>query len=230
MSLNHFYQRNKKIVDSIIISSVPTLVSTVILRVITKEGNLLRDMLITGVSYAFMVIVVVLVRTVFFRPYKEYEGRWIEYIPNFERPFSICELKHRGGEYHFSGLNYDDNYLSNYVDFFSYDFICSSEDMFTYYTKSNSKSDCNGFGKVYAFTRNATGFFVAKGFFVDISNKHNPQIQHTRMIKWDGSFFNREEIKRLLPQNKPAKDLTDVQIIDCLKFYISDLFKENNND
>lgn len=124
-----------------------------------------------------------------FRKYKEYEGRWIEIIPDFSRKISICNLYFNDDGYHFDGFNYQDD-IKRPVKFKSQKFIENGEDGFFYITKCDLIHRPEGYGKVSFISRSDEGYYKGKGYFLDVSVVEDPKIHNTIMIKFNSSFCN----------------------------------------
>lgn len=142
---------------TIIMAIIPTVLVSIISKIASKIENTFFCIVVMICS-CFLSILIAYLFYVFlkekqeYNQYKEYEGKWLQYIPGFQRKFSICELKYskRDG-WKFVGTNIDDcNYES--VMFDSYKFIGDGPNSFFYVTDARASykpEKIEGFGKVY---------------------------------------------------------------------------------
>lgn len=133
--------------------------------------------------------------------YKNIEGVWIQYIPDFPRKIAICELSFDGDQYHFDGTNFDNDGRST-VFFNSYMFIEDTSSSFFYVTSAHEQykpKPIEGFGKVYNIERKVTGSYEAEGFFFDVSSALDgtaqKSLQTTFLFKLDEKFYKRHKKK-----------------------------------
>lgn len=155
-----------------------------------------------------------------FRKYKNYEGRWIEIIPNFPRTISICKLHFKDGEYHFDGCNYDAE-SGEPVKFQSEKFILSKNDEFFYISGSNQQHRPEGFGKVFSISNTDMGYYTADGYFFDVCPTGGQTVHNTKMIKFEEKFYDScLNIKR---GENPEK-FSDREIYDHVKEYVKKQF------
>ena len=218
-----------RIFESMTLSIIPAIFTCIFASV--NEKNL--KFIITSIILEYFVCCTlicifekILQRMNFFRPYKGYEGDWIEVIPDFSRPISICKLSYNKDEYHFDGHNYQHN-CKDKIDFNSKKFIYNDDKEFYYVLKNNEIDNPEGsgkvytpegYGKVYNIEKNVNGYYEAEGYFLDIGNGKESKIHKTHMIKFDKNFIISKDIR--IPFEKKLKQLTAQEIFEYSKTYI----------
>lgn len=128
-----------------------------------------------------------------FRPFRKYEGRWLQIIPELdERPISIFDFNydHQMRAYVLKGVNfYKGN--KNCVPFSAYKFIERDFHDGFYYITNYTLEHKNGLGKIGFIETDYDGFIRAEGYFFDASNEESSKKYHTIMIKCDEVFSNK---------------------------------------
>lgn len=216
-------QENKKIIIDLFIALIPPFIISIgtyfAQRVLLmKNVSISITIILSLLAYVITAIIIFIYRTKTNRKYKEYEGRWIEIIPGFSRTISICNIEYKLDGYHFDGVNYD-IYNNTHVIFKSKKFIASSSNEFYYITKNeNDLSNVEGYGKVFALSNAATGYYEGQGYFIDVSSGEEQKIQNTFMIKFDEKFYNRLNI----PHGENPDDYTERQVLEHVLEYVKE--------
>lgn len=125
-----------------------------------------------------------------FRPFRKYEGRWLQIIPDFdERPVSVFDFNfnYETKSYVLRGVNfYTDN--DGYVPFSAYKFIERDFHEGFYYITNFTLEHKNGLGKIGFLETDYDGLIRAEGYFFDAGNEVSSKKYHTIMIKCDEMF------------------------------------------
>lgn len=145
----------------------------------------------------------------FFRPYKQYEGKWLQIIPNLKgRPFSIIDFSYNKScyKYELHGINFYED-LDGGIDFNAYKFVERSFQDGFYYITNQSTENRNALGKIGFVKSNYDNLIRAEGYFFDASNETESKKYNTILIKCDKKFFTYIEprckhikIKKLSPK------------------------------
>ena len=111
------------------------------------------------------------------RKYKEYEGRWIQHIYNFTRPYTICTLEYEEGDYWFYGTNYSNNGGADNISFNAqvieniHVIKKSDKNSFCFITDAhleiNSTLQARGFGEIEF---NKANTHEGSGYFYDVES------------------------------------------------------------
>ena len=221
---------NKKIINDLLIVFIPPLIITIgtyfaqsVLSL--KNVSIGITVMLSIIAYIVTAIIIFIYRTKTIRKYKEYEGRWIEIIPGFVRPITICHIEYKQDGYHFDGVNYDIKDYSN-VKFSSKKFIASSRNEFYYITKNETDlRNVEGYGKVFALSNTANGYYEGQGYFIDVSSGIGQRIQNTYMIKFDEDFYDRLNI----PHGDDPNNYTDRDVLDHVLEYVRSHYLEDTH-
>lgn len=140
--------------------------------------------------FAFVLFYGVLPLFKCFRPFKKYEGRWIQIIPGSPRPLSVLNFKYKKFEqqYELSGFNFTENYETG-VEFVAHKFVRRDHYAGFYYITNHTWEQKNGLGKIGFISNNIDGLTRAEGYFFDASNDDCSRKYDTIMIKCDKKFF-----------------------------------------
>ena len=218
------FKNVKQLIVEIIISVVPITITSIIhfvygeiLSFWFNFGLIVLSYLITGI--AIFIFNRHIGKSKRYRIYKKYEGKWIEIIPGFSRGISVCHLHFEHDGYRFDGSNYRSP-KGEPVNFKSKKFITNKKNDFYYITKNDHSIDrFEGFGKVYALSDSDRGFYVARGYFFDVSSHEEQKIHNTIMIKFDERFYDHYlDIKR---DEDPSK-FTDREIYEHVIDYVNE--------
>lgn len=139
---------------------------------------------------AFVIFYYVLPLFNWFRPFRKYEGRWIQIIPNSPRPLSIVNFKYKKWEqeYELSGFNFTEDCETG-IEFVAHKFIKRDHYAGFYYITDYTWEQKNGLGKIGFISNNIDGLTRAEGYFFDASNDSCSKKYDTIMIKCDKKFF-----------------------------------------
>ncbi len=220
-----FLKKNRRVIEDICMATIPTVLIYFFTNVLFKDLSIIFEAVISLCSYSLTLFIIFIYRIKCFRRYREFEGKWIEIIPNSNKFVSICELYHDANGYHFKGFNYgiDEN---DPVEFDSLEFIPHTNTEFFYITESNLSLRPEGYGKVYSLSLSDKGYRTATGYFFDVSNAKNPKIYRTHMIKFEKEFYDNElEIRRNLNPEK----FSFKQIYDNVKPFVQSYIENNVN-
>ena len=173
----------------------------------------------------------VLVITPVLRPYKKYEGIWIEIIPNSSRKLSICQLKYdRKNGYIFSGTNYPyTTSNSKFVEFTSVQFSPNGNDSFYYIDKPFNNKNVQGYGKIESIYKCDDNYYKASGYFLDVQSE-SPTYFKTELIRFEKAFW--EKYVTSYPGNNPIKEQKETIYKDVRSFceqYLFDNYPEVMN-
>ncbi len=125
----------------------------------------------------------------FFRPFRKYEGRWLQIIPEKEeRPISVINFKFKNNKYILTGYNFNEQCNSG-LEFKSDKFIKRDHYEGFYYITGCSIEQTNSLGKIGFIENNVDNLTRAEGYFFDSSNSNCSRKYHTIMIKCDKNFF-----------------------------------------
>ena len=147
---------------------------------------------VLGMIISYIFFYTVLPRIKFFRGFKEYEGRWLEIIPEFEdRPCSIIDFTFNKSsmKYEMVGFNFNRN-LETGVEFKAYKFIERSFKDGFYYITNQTAENKNGLGKVSFIKSNFDTLTRADGYFFDSGFDDCSKKYDTILIKCDKEFYN----------------------------------------
>ncbi|MBQ3518882.1 MAG: hypothetical protein IJA31_06145 [Clostridia bacterium] len=210
-----------QVIQSLVFAAVPLLTTISSQKLFGDDFTIGLNIIILIVAYVISAVLIFLVnkylsRLKCFRLYKNYEGRWIEIIPGFEREISVCSLSYKNGEYHFNGENYASNNAKN-VRFTSKKFIDNGETEFFYITEGSQSHRPEGYGKIHFISNKDEGYYKAYGYFFDVSAKDEQKQHKTIMIKFEKSFYD----KYLnIPHGKDPEKFSDREIYEYSKEYI----------
>lgn len=139
---------------------------------------------------AFVIFYGVFPLIKWFRPFRKYEGRWIQIIPNSPRPLSIVNFKYKKLEqqYELSGFNFTEDCETG-VEFVAHKFVRRDHYAGFYYITNHTWEQKNGLGKIGFISNNIDGLTRAEGYFFDASNDDCSRKYDTIMIKCDKKFF-----------------------------------------
>lgn len=140
------------------------------------------------IAFAIFYYVFPLIK--WFRPFRKYEGRWIQIIPNSPRPLAIVNFKYKKSEkqYELSGFNFTPDCETG-VEFVAHKFVRRDHYAGFYYITNHTWEQKNGLGKIGFISNNIDGLTRAEGYFFDASNDSCSQKYETIMIKCDKKFF-----------------------------------------
>ena len=127
-----------------------------------------------------------------FREYGQYEGRWLQIIPDLEkRPYSIIDFDYNKKlrKYELKGINFYKNPDEGFVNFNAYRFVERTHYDGFYYITDHTTENKNGLGKLGFVTSNYDNLTRAEGYFFDSSNENQSQKYNTILIKCDRVFF-----------------------------------------
>lgn len=195
------YKTFRQYVEPMIIAIVPTAILYFTDDTWKSYEKLRERILVIVVAYILTALIVFAINKIFsripvFRKYRKYEGRWIQYIENSDKPIAICTLRFDKEGYHFDGVNFPKN-SGEVRQFKSHRFVPNTENSFYYVTNAYEDykpQKIEGFGKVYGITKQIAGFYEAKGYFFDVSGSSSTQahvvIHETTLIKQIVGFTN----------------------------------------
>lgn len=135
----------------------------------------------------------ILIRCKAFRKYKEYEGKWIQIIPEFEeRPVSIIDFIYSTKENHYilKGINFQKNSPTG-VPFYADKIVDRKSGQGFYYITNYTREQKNGLGKIGFIQTNVDDFFRAEGYFIDVSDGQCTKKYDTILIKYDKNFIKK---------------------------------------
>lgn len=142
-----------------------------------------------------------------FRPFRKYEGRWLQIIPELpERPISVFDFNYnyQMKSYVLKGVNfYKGN--KNCIPFSAYKFIERDFHDGFYYITNYTLEHKNGLGKIGFIETDYDGLVRAEGYFFDASNEGNSKKYHTIMIKCDEVLA-----KKLYKDNEEPDDMLTI--------------------
>lgn len=181
------------------------------------------DIIITIIAYFISAVCIFLINKHIikkrYRTYKEYEGRWIEIIPDFPRKISVCNLYFDDEGYHFDGNNYcDDNETP--VSFYSYKFIEDKNNSFFYITDNTQTHRRQGYGKIENISKENKGFYTASGYFFEYPAEDEYNAHETEMVKFDRDFFDKNKKDLNLSYGDNPENFNDIEIYECVKPYV----------
>lgn len=229
------YNRFASFVESAIGATAPTLIIAIVSYLREKEGvQIPLDLSIIIISYVISAVLIYftnnrIARCRYFRPFKEYEGKWVQIIPGFKREIAVCTLSFdKKDGYHFTGTNFGKTDREN-VEFSSHRFVKNDEGGFFFVTSSNQNNRPEGFGKIHALSKNAKGFYSGVGYFFDVlpnnftaddlPNGFSADVHETIMIKFDEHFYN-HYINLYIGED--PRLFTDHEIYEHVKEFVSD--------
>lgn len=157
--------------------------------------------LVSAVGTFFLILLLhnLLPKFRFFRPFKHYEGRWLQIIPDFKiRNLSIIDFNYdkRSNRYFLKGFNFNtelsDGESKGGVAFTAHKFIERDYHDGFYYITNHTIEQKNGMGKIGFTEINYDGLTRAAGYFFDASgNEVEAKQYNTIMVKCD-KYFARE--------------------------------------
>ena len=232
--------KDKKIlytlIESAVIALIPTLISPIIQSLIQGDtlpelktlfvNNLFILFIISfSISFIFILILLELVQKLpFFRAYRQYEGKWVEYLRDKpEAPIAVCTLHYSRGEYHFDGTNFSDQH-DEIVRFKSVKFMGDGDDGFYYVTQGNQTYFIRGFGSIFSLSKGSEGFYEGNGFFFDVSDINETLVRHMELFKFDKKFW-KQHLK--LTRSQKPKKFSDREIYDYTKEYVKKVYYKN---
>ena len=228
------YTRVASLVESAIGATAPTLIIAIITHLRGKEEvQIPIELSIIIISYFISAILIYfanyqIARCRFFRPLKEYEGKWVQIIPGFKREIAVCTLSFdKKDGYHFTGTNFGRTDKDN-VEFTSHRFVKNDVGGFFFVTSSNQNNRPEGFGKIHALSKNAKGFYSGVGYFFDVlPNSCSADIHETIMIKFDEHFYNHYICLR---RDEDPRRFTDHEIYEHVKEFVKDNYLSPNEE
>lgn len=229
----------------IINSGIPITVNYVIIKYFYGSGDDLNIKLAHGAVIGFLITVLLTIllqnllpKFRIFRPYKDYEGRWLQIIPEMEeRPYSIMDIQYNKKlrRYELHGINFYKNIDSPQAIYFdSYKIVERTFHDGFYYITNTTSENINGLGKVGFVQNNYDKLSRAEGYFFDSSNDYNSLKYNTIIIKCNNNFydyiykkFNSEDICNFLPlENLNTDELPPLAIMKLSKdFAIEEIRK-----
>ena len=224
---------NKQILNSVIIAIIPVILMMIAERHIPSDLYLNNKYVFNLIIYLISAIIIYLINThlyklKIFRDYKKYEGKWVEFIPDYSGEISICELTFTKDGYVYEGKNYR-NGFENPLPFSSKEFVCHKKNEFYYVIESSTYSvdgynPDEGFGKVVFDSNNTDGFYKGHGYFIDLWPKAE-EIKTTKMIKFDKNFWmNNLNLTNSMNPNK----FTDREIYEQMQNYIKNRLEQEH--
>lgn len=176
---------------------------------------------VLGMILSYIIFYAVLPRIKFFRNFKEYEGRWLEIIPDLKnRPCSIIDFTFNQSsmKYEMIGFNFNSD-LASGVEFTAYKFIERTfKDGFYFIT--NRTSECkNGLGKISFIKSNFDTLTRAEGYFFDSGSDNCSKKYDTILIKCDDEFFNSIGTRY---RHMNAKNTLPIEIVRISKNFVDE--------
>lgn len=182
---------SKNLISIMLSSVIPAGIGYFIFQ-LDEEISPLYSAIISAVVaiIAFVIFYGVLPLFKWFRPFRKYEGRWIQIIPNSPRPLAIVNFKYKKFEqqYELSGFNFTEDCETG-VEFVAHKFVRRDHYAGFYYITNHTWEQKNGLGKIGFISNNVDGLTRAEGYFFDASNDKCSQKYDTIMIKCDKKFF-----------------------------------------
>lgn len=184
------------IICTAIVPAIINLIATIIIiRLYGEVSQTIAATLVvvTSVISALLILIAQhwLPTLKYFRPFKKYEGRWLQIIPDFERPISIVDLKYdrRSDRYLLKGFTLI-LHIETGINFTAHKFIERDYHDGFYYITNHTTEYKNGLGKIGFIETNYDGLIRAEGYFFDAEGINNYSQKHnTIMIKCDKNFF-----------------------------------------
>lgn len=184
--------------DLICSSIVPAAVNLIIFLIFWKklDENELFSLAFAIITLiiafiAFLVSNIIFSRHKRFRAYREYEGRWLQIIPESDYNVSIIELKYlrRSHQYVLTGLNFNTT-NDNSISFIANKFVKRDNNDGFYYITNYTFQHKNSLGKIGFINDNIDNLTRAEGYFFDASTEQCSRKYNTIMIKCDKKFFS----------------------------------------
>lgn len=145
-----------------------------------------------------------------FRRYRhlgKYEGRWLQIIPGFSRPYSIIDLRYNKElqKYELFGTNFYPGFQDS-VHFSAYRFIERTFRNGFYYITNYTSENKNGLGKLRFVESSYDRLIRADGYFFDASDDTYAEKHNTILIKVDTNFLKRI-VPEITDEESPLKNL-----------------------
>lgn len=180
---------------------IPAIINVVAVYFIMDLQQEITKIILSLVSAVLTFCLIIILHNVlpkfkFFRPFKHYEGRWLQIIPDFEsRNLSIIDFNYdkRNNQYLLKGFNFNtessDEKLKGGVAFTAHKFIERDYHDGFYYITNHTIEQKNGMGKIGFTEINYDGLTRAAGYFFDASgNEVEAKQYNTILIKCDKYF------------------------------------------
>lgn len=177
-------------------AAIPAIFTTIVIESNNNINTILKTILVIF-GYVLSAIIFVLSRKICLRiiprtrPLRQYEGQWLQIIPELkERPFSVITISFRGEYkgYHLCGTNYSKD-MKKEVCFDSNKFVETNTGNGFYYITNTTSEYKNGLGKISFIDSNHDHLTRAIGYFFDSSKDSCSKKYNTILIKCDKKFF-----------------------------------------
>ena len=190
-------EKLKEISTLIFASVIPTVINFCIIKIFAnafddETVNLISVIATSVITLcAILVFYHILATNKRFRLYREYEGRWIQIIPESDYNVSVLELKYlkHSHQYVLTGLNFNQNSNSS-VSFIANKFVKRDNNDGFYYITNYTFQHRNSLGKIGFINDNVDNLTRAEGYFFDASTEQCSRRYNTIMIKCDKKFFS----------------------------------------
>lgn len=188
-----------KIITILCSSGIPAIVNIVGVKLFYKQSEDNFDYILLWSAFIGVILTIavttilhnILPRFKFFRSFKDYEGQWLQIIPDSKaRPYSIIDFTYNKElhKYELYGVNFYED-LSKCINFEAYRFVERTfRDGFYYITNQTSENK-NGLGKIGFIKSNYDNLTRAEGYFFDSSSDDFSVKYNTILIKCDDAFF-----------------------------------------
>ena len=153
-----------------------------------------------------------------FRPYRKYEGQWLQIIPELkERPYSIIDFMYNKDlrKYELHGINFFDD-LSDGVSFDAYRFVERTFKDGFYYITNQTTENKNGLCKIGFVQSNYDELTRAEGYFFDSSSEKCSRKYNTILIKCDKIFYEHLDSKYKYMKVEKIPPMQIMEMSKCL--------------
>ncbi len=232
-----------ELISSICSTFIPAILNVIVICLIMKENennnsyySFLKPVA-SSIITIFSIIILhnILPKIKFFRPFKKYEGRWLQIIPELtQRPISIIDFNYDSKirNYKMKGFNFTKDF-KNGVGFSAHKFIERDYHDGFYYITNHTAEHKNGLGKIGFLETNYDGLIRAEGYFFDSAGGEVcSRKYHTIMIKCDKNF-----LKEIYPNYEnavciekiPPREIAEISQVFVQKEIESYNERVNNN-
>lgn len=215
----------RELVSHVSSTLIPALINILVmigLFELEKSRDTLILALISALSAVISIIIIhnIIARIPCFRPFKNYEGRWLQIIPDFKhRNLSIIDFNYdkKSNQYFLKGFNFNTELkgeeLYGGVAFTAHKFIERDYHDGFYYITNHTIEQKNGMGKIGFTEISYDGLTRATGYFFDASgNEVDAKQYNTIMIKCDKCLA-----RKLFGDSDESRDITKMSPISLAK-------------
>lgn len=214
----------KEVLSAMILAIIP--VTIVSISQLIFGNNVSDGYSVIIIFFAYVICAIILFwinkllpKLSFFRPFRQYEGRWIEVILDSNIDIgniAICDFYFENGTYHYDGKNFKTP--NDTIPFKSKKFI-EDEDGFFYVTQTINALGYEGLGKVIFHKPDQDDVLKGEGYFIDVLDK--PSINKTKMFKIDQNFCKKEHLNESIMYESKSVVYNLIKDLDFIKRIIN---------